>query len=96
MLLGERKQYAVENNGMRPHDLVVEEKDQWVQHLRIAIAKQTADDLRTAIRTHADGKVKALCNWFRSEWGQLLCFGQGELIVQRIIKEEEEREQENA
>ena len=96
MLLGERNRYAVENNGLGPHGTVVEEKDQWVVSLAIGVVKQAADDLRAAIRAHEDGKVKALCNWFRSEWGQLLSFGQGEAIIRRIIKEEEEREQENA
>lgn len=65
----------------------------WVQRLRTAIVKQAADDLRVAIRTDDTSAVKALCNWFRSDWGQLLSFGQGEAIIRRIKKEEEEREQ---
>lgn len=89
---GEAKMLAERNDQLR-YGLVVEEKDMWVQHLRIAIVKQAAYDLRTALRTDYDGAVKALCNWFRSEWGQLLSFGQGETIVRRIMKEEEEREQ---
>ena len=89
---GEAKTLAERNDQLR-YGLVVDEKDLWVQHLRIAVAKQVADDLRTALRTHDEGSVKALCNWFTSEWGQLLCFGYGLVIVNKIMKEEREREQ---
>lgn len=92
-MLVEYRRYVMEHNGLRSNDLAVEEKDQWVLNLSIGVVKQAADDLRAALRTHDDGAVKALCRWFRSEWGQLLSFGQGEAIIRRIKKEEEEREQ---
>lgn len=93
MALGERRRAAIDQSALEPHVGVVSEKDLWVQHLRVAIVKQAADDLRVALRTYNEGAVQALCSWFRSEWGQLLSFGQGETIIRRIMKEEEEREQ---
>ena len=93
MARGGAAKMLAERNGQLSCGPVVEEKDQWVQRLRIAVAKQAADDLRAALRTHDDGAVTALCNWFGSEWGQLLCFGYGRAIVSRIKKEEREREQ---
>ena len=70
-------------------------RDAWVIRLQTAIAKQAADDLRAAARTQDKTAAEALCRWFRSEWGQLLSFGQGEAIIRRIMKEEEEREQDD-
>ena len=96
MLLGERKRYALENNGLGPHGLVVEEKDEWAVRLAIGVVKQAADDLRAAIRTNDEPAINELCRWFTSEWGQLLCFGYGRAIVSRIKKEEREREQNEA
>lgn len=90
-----RSHFAVEYV-MTQRSSSVPERDTWVHRLQIAIVKQAADDLRTAIRTrdeNGEDAVEALCRWFLSEWGQLLSFGQGEAIIRRIKKEEEEREQ---
>lgn len=92
-MLGEYSTLAVDHRTRRARECVGDEKDLWVLCLRISIVKQAADDFRAALRAHDDCAVQTLCNWFRSEWGQLLSFGQGEAIIRRIKKEEEEREQ---
>ena len=89
-MLGEYQPYPVERSALGPHGIVVEEKDQWVLNLAIGVVKQAADDLRAAIRTQDEGCIKALTNWFLSEWGQLLSFGQGGAIIRGLKKEAEE------
>lgn len=92
-MLGDRRRFAVDCGLMAQRADGRYEEQAWVLRLQTAIVKQAADDLRVAIRTDDTSAVKALCNWFRSEWGQLLSYGQGEAIIRRIKKEEEEREQ---
>lgn len=71
------------------------EVEVWVRKLQTAIVKQAVDDLRAAIRAGETGTAASLGKWFLSEWGQLLCFGQGAYIVEKVIKEEAIREQRN-
>lgn len=65
----------------------------WVLRLQTGIIKQAVDDLRAAIRAGEDSKADALEKWFLSEWGQLLSFGTGQYIVEKVKKEEAIREQ---
>ena len=90
-MLGEYKASPVEHRKyMACGSVEVEEKDQWVLNLAIGVVKQAAEDYRAALRTHNEGAIKALTSWFRSEWGQLLSFGQGGAIIRGLKKEAEE------
>lgn len=64
--------------------------------LAIAIAKTAADDYRRALRrSFASGKASSACakleKFFRSAWGNLLCWGNGEYIMRKTKEEEKEK-----
>lgn len=69
------------------------DEEPWVTRLQTGIVKQAADDLRAAIRAGETAKADVLVKWFRSEWGQLLSFGCGEYIVEKVKKEEMKKEE---
>ena len=58
--------------------------DDGLIYLCAAILKQAAKDYRKAAREGRHGKVIALERFFRSEWGQRLSRGNGELIIERL------------
>ena len=66
-------------------------------YIRLAaeILKTAEADFRVAIRTADYGGIKSLKRFYRSKWGQLLSGNHGDLIIERIMKEEAQREQKN-
>ncbi len=60
--------------------------------LAMAVVYQAADDYRTELRrSEKEGKktygALALERFFLSDWGDLLCFGAGEIVLQKLQKE---------
>ena len=60
--------------------------------LAMAVVNQAAEDYRRALKSSAlhGGKTTdaiALERFFLSEWGDLLCFGMGDLILEKLQKE---------
>lgn len=69
------------------------DEEPWVLRLQTSIVKQAVSDLRGAVRADKTATVAALDKWFRSEWGQLLCLGSGEYIVEKVKKEEAKKKE---
>ena len=56
-------------------------------NVRVAIIQQAVSDLKQALRRYDSGKIKALENWFMSEWGEMLSGGNGAYIIEKVKKE---------
>lgn len=56
-------------------------------NLTVAIVKSVADDYRKALKNNQKQKIKDLEKWFTSEYGELLCNGKGEYIMNTIRNE---------
>ena len=64
----------------------------WAETLAIAIVVQAAKDYEHELqRSKKDGRktgeARRLEKWFMSDYGQLLTFGKGEQIMEKIKKE---------
>lgn len=64
-------------------------KDDCYTNLAIAITRQAAEDYAKAYREYQEtGRKRRECRelerWFKSSRGQIISFGKGELIMQRI------------
>lgn len=57
-----------------------------IEPLRLAIVSSVVSDLCKAIRKNNKSEVENLENWMQSEWGALLCEGEGEYIADRCRK----------
>ena len=69
------------------------------ERLAIGIVTQAAEDYRRAQlrfrrakpdsddQLHAIGDIRVLERFFRSEWGNALAFGKGEIILEELKKE---------
>ena len=67
-------------------DIVLNEET--VEILCRAIAIQAANDYRIAIAQGDEIQKRALHRFFRSKWGNSVCFGAGEYIARTIEAEE--------
>lgn len=56
------------------------------EYLAMAIVEQAANDYRKQMKHH--GKATAIERFFRSEWGNLLCFGKADLILEKLQDEQ--------
>ena len=56
------------------------------EHLRTAIIYQAVQDYKTALKKNNYGQISALERFFRSEWGQLLSYDNGEYIISECRK----------
>lgn len=54
-------------------------------YLAIAIAQQAAHDYRKKIKKY--GKAPDIVRFFKSEWGDLLCFGKADVILEKLKDE---------
>ena len=89
-MAGTKRIFMAEHPAVTAIGTAVPLRDAWVLYLQTAIVQEAANDLRIAIRTHDESTVAALDRWFLSEWGQLLSFGQGEAIIRRMKKENDQ------
>lgn len=56
------------------------------EYLAIAIVEQAANDYRSQIKRH--GEAPAIEKFFRSDWGNLLCFGKASLVLEKLKNEQ--------
>lgn len=68
---------------------VLSPSDEPWMNLSIGVVQRAVEDYRLALYSVKFGgnparKAKDLEDWFRSEWGQLVCCGQGEYIINRV------------
>lgn len=89
-MIGNRRIFTAEHPAVTIIGTAVPPRDAWVLYLQTAIVLEAANDLRIATQAHDENMVAALQRWFRSEWGQLLSFGQGEAIIRRMKKENDQ------
>lgn len=54
-------------------------------YLAIAIVEQSAKDYRKKIKRY--GKAPDIVKFFHSDWGNLLCFGKADLILEKLKDE---------
>lgn len=73
--MDERKQYTV----VRTTD--------GYENVRVVIVKQAVDDYRRALAHNKHYEAKALERWFLSEWGEMLCGGNGAYIIDKVKKQ---------
>ena len=71
--------------------LVHPDDEPWLR-LAIGVVEQAVTDYRIALYREkfcgdTTNNVTALENWFRSKWGQRICFGQGEYIILKVKEE---------
>lgn len=54
-----------------------------IEPLRVAIVSSVVSDLCKAIKKGNESEVSRLEEWMQSEWGSMLCEGEGEYIAER-------------
>ena len=71
--------------------LIHPDDEPWLR-LAIGVVEQAVKDYRIALYREKFGddttdNATALERWFRSEWGQRVCCGQGEYIIHKVKEE---------
>ena len=61
------------------------------EFIKIAVVQQAMEDYKTALKRGKQKKIAELEDFFKSNYGASLTFGNGEYII-RMIKEEVEAE----
>ena len=60
--------------------------DEAYERLRIAIVWTAVRDYKTALKKRNYHRIRKLERWFKSEWGEMLCGGKGQYIIEQCRK----------